>query len=281
VSGLFFTSPERQRRVEASTRRWRSGLVFALPLFAALPLLLSAPRSTPAQDKKDEKKQDPEIKLVIPLGVSPGKTTRLTVRGLKLDGAKELRFSDPGVKVKIVSKGAAPVPDKNPNVVGDTQIVVDLTVPAEVKTPLTVSAVTPAGEAKPHAVLVETTLPVVAEKEPNDGFRQAQTIQLPQVVDGVIERPKDVDVFRFEGKAGQKVVAEVFAARHGSGLDPILTLYSAAGQVLATNDDFGGTLDSRVEFTLPAAGAYFLAVQDAHDLGGPPNVYRLVLRPAG
>ena len=113
------------------------------------------------------------------------------------------------------------------------------------------------------------------------GFRQAQTIRLPQVVDGAIDRPKDVDVFRFEGKAGQKVVAEVLAARHGSGLDSILTLYTAAGQVLATSDDMPGSVDSLIEFTLPADAVYFLAIQDAHDQGGPPNVYRLVLRPAG
>src|SRR5205823_6624075 len=75
--------------------------------------------------------------------------------------------------------------------------------------------VTPAGESKPHPLLVETKTPVVKEKEPNDGFRAAQKVTLPVVVEGTIERAKDVDVFKFAGKRGQTLVAELVADRHG------------------------------------------------------------------
>src|SRR5262249_41963454 len=188
--------------------------------------------------KKVEKKVEPQVIMVIPLGASPGKTTKLTVRGMKLDGAKEVRFSDPKVTAKILSKGKAAVPDKNADKVGDTQLVAEVTLPAELPgEPLPVVVVTPAGESKPHALLVETALPVLAEKEPNDGFRQAQPVPVPCAVDGLIERPRDVDVFRIEGKAGQQLVLEVLAARHGSALDSILTLYDATGREVASNDD--------------------------------------------
>jgi hypothetical protein len=121
---------------------------------------------------------------------------------------------------------------------------------------------------------------VIPEKEPNDGFRQAQKIQVPQVIDGLIDRPRDVDVFRFEGKAGQKVICEILAARHGSALDSILTIYDAQGRELASNDDTEASPDSRLEVTLPKAGIYHVTVMDAHDQGGPEHVYRLVVRQA-
>ena len=35
------------------------------------------------------------------------------------------------------------------------------------------TVVTPAGESEPHKLLVDKT-PTIAEKEPNNGFRQAQ-----------------------------------------------------------------------------------------------------------
>ncbi len=85
-------------------------------------------------------------------------------------------------------------------------------------------------------------------------------------------------MFRFEGKAGQKVVLEVHAARFGSPLDSVLTLYDSAGNIIDTNDDIEGSTDSRIESTLPKAGTYYVAVSDAHDLGASFFLYRLSLQ---
>jgi hypothetical protein len=262
----------------------------AVPLLVAVCVLAVLPPGLPsvrAQDKKKVEKQvEPRVTMVIPLGAAPGKTTKLTIRGLKLDTATEIRFTGPKakakipeVKAKIVSKGKAAVPDKNPEKVGDTQLVAEVSLPAgQPGEPLTFVVVTPSGETKPHPILVETSLPVVAEKEPNDGFRQAQAIPVPGVVDGVIERPRDVDVFRIEGRAGQRLQLEVLAARYGSALDSILTVYDAAGREVASNDDIKDSVDSRVEVTLPRDGIYYACIIDAHDQGGPEHVYRLVVR---
>ncbi len=97
----------------------------------------------------------------------------------------------------------------------------------------------------------------------------------------MIEQAKDVDVFRFHAAAGTRVAAEVIAARRGSALDSLLTLYNSDGRILATNDDArvgpNGELssDSLIEYTIPAEGDYFLALVDAQDLAGPAHVYRL------
>jgi hypothetical protein len=246
-------------------------------------MLAGLPQGSPAgraQDKKKgEKKVEPQVLMVIPLGAAPGKTTKLTVRGLKLDGAREMRFANAQVKARIVSKGKASVPDKNPEKVGDTQLVAEVTLPAGLPgEPLPFVVVTPSGETRPHPILVETKLPVVAEKEPNDGFRQAQAVPVPGAVDGVIERPRDVDVFRLDGRAGQRLQLEVLAARYGSALDSILTVYDAAGREVASNDDLKDSVDSRVEVALPRDGTYYACIIDAHDQGGPAHVYRLVIR---
>jgi len=250
------------------------------PLFLLGTLVLCwAGRPIVAQDKKkSEKKGPPRVVVVVPLGAAPGKTTKLTIRGSSLDKATEVKVA--GGKAKIVSKGPAPVPDKNPEKVGDTQVVAEVTLDEKLPDGApTLVVVTPDGDTKPHQLLVELVLPVVPEKEPNEGFKQSQAIALPVVIEGSIDRPRDVDVFRFTGKKGQKLSAEVIAHRHGSALDAMLTLYNAAGQQVAFNDDLApDTRDARLEVVLPADGDYFLVLIDAHDTGGPAHAYRLVVK---
>jgi hypothetical protein len=147
------------------------------------------------------------------------------------------------------------------------------------------------------------TLPEGLENEPNDesatplarnvgegsGVRataRAQRVNLPIIVNGRIDRPGDVDVFRFEGRAGQEVVAEVYARRLGFPLDSSLELTDASGQV-AFNDDFEDTgagltthhADSYIRTKLPRTGTYFLTLRDAQHHGGAECAYRLRLSP--
>jgi hypothetical protein len=241
-------------------------------------LALTSPPTFAQDKKKPDKKAEPRVLVVVPLGAAPGKTKKLTIRGIGLDKATDVKVEHG--TAKLVSKGAAPVPDKNPDKVGDTQVVAEVTL--DEKLPdgtVALTVVLPDGETKPHKVLIESTLPVVAEKEPNEGFKQSQEIKLPVVVEGMVERPRDVDVFRFAGKRGQKVTAEVLAHRYGSPLDAMLTLYNAAGQQVAFNDDLApDTRDARLEVVLPADGDYFLVLIDAHDAGSPAHAYRLVVK---
>jgi hypothetical protein len=134
---------------------------------------------------------------------------------------------------------------------------------------------------------VVDTLPERFEKEPNDQPKTAQRIKLPVIVNGRIDRPGDWDVFRLEGHAGEEIVAEVFARRLGSPLDSVLKLTDAGGRQLAFNDDFedkGAGLithqaDSRIDYTFPAKGTYYLHLGDAQQKGGPEYVYRLRISP--
>lgn len=239
-----------------------------------LALLLLVPlTSVEAQPKKD----GPKIIGTAPLGVVPGTAVKLTIRGLKLDTATEVRVGESRDSVKILNKSKVMPPNQvPPTLVGDTQVQVELKLPPNIKGPtVPLVVITPEGETTAHALLVDSE-PLVAEKEPNNGFRQAQPVQLGQIIDGLISQNQDVDVFRFDGSAGQRVVIEVFASRHGSPLDPVLTLFDAAGNILAVDDDGAGHAnDARLEITLRQSGMFYLSVADAHDLGGPTHFYRL------
>ncbi len=242
-------------------------------------LVIAASSIAPAQDKKADKKDTPRVVVVAPLGIPAGARTRLTIWGVKLDAATEVRFFEPKVMAKIVKAEKVTVPNQqDPNRIGDSKLQVEVEVPDGIAmSELSFLIVTKTGESPPHKLLVNGEPMPIAEKEPNNGFRQAQAITVPSVIDGSIGSPQDVDVYKIDGTKGQRLVCEVLAARYGSPVDSILTLYHADGKILAINDDHDGSPDSRLEVTLPKNGMYYLSLVDAHDMGGPQYAYRLVV----
>jgi hypothetical protein len=131
------------------------------------------------------------------------------------------------------------------------------------------------------------TLPECTETEPNDTTEGAQRVVFPQIVNGRIGSPGDVDVFAFDGRAGEEVVAEVWARRLDSPLDPALRLADPAGAEVAANDDHDDPemglvthqADPYLRVKLPKDGAYRAYLCDAQRQGGDEYAYRLQLRP--
>ena len=133
--------------------------------------------------------------------------------------------------------------------------------------------------------------PEVTEAEPNDG-RELAT-QLPPggvTVNGRFGKSGDADWYRIALKKGQGVLLEVAAQRHlRSPVDTALLVTDAAGKTVAENDDgdmFAGqcehdfpSADSRLEFSAPADGDYFVRVTDQGGAAGPRAVYRLTAEP--
>lgn len=134
-----------------------------------------------------------------------------------------------------------------------------------------------------HLPFAVDSLPEVLAREPNKTPATAQRVKLPLIVNGRIEKPGDLGVFRFEGRAGEEIVAEVMARRLDSPLDSILKLTDAKGRQIAMNDDYedkGAALithqaDSFIQVKLPAAGTYYLSIGDTQHKGGPDYAYRL------
>lgn len=131
------------------------------------------------------------------------------------------------------------------------------------------------------------TLPECLEQEPNDQQAHAQQVTSPAIVNGRIGKPDDSDMFCFQGRAGDEIVAEIIARRLNSPLDSILKLTDASGKQLAANDDYedksaGLTThhaDSWLRVALPADGKYYLHLTDMQHRGGPEYAYRLRISP--
>jgi hypothetical protein len=94
----------------------------------------------------------------------------------------------------------------------------------------------------------------------------------------------DIDVYSFQGTAGNQATAEIFAQRLPLGftvyLDSFLEILDSNCAQLTYNDDITPTVvqDSRISnYTLPYTGAYYIRVSDLRGDGRPDFVYDLQL----
>lgn len=261
-----------------SFRRLRFGIHFKLGCVLWTVLALTQ-MSASAQDKKADDKL-PKVIVAVPLGIIVGKTNTLEIRGLNLDTAETIRFTNSTLRATVTSKGKADVPqNQKKERLGDTQVKATVFVPADFQSDEAAFTVeTPDGKSAPARLPVLRPGTFIEESEENGSFAKPQSITLPTTVRGAIKAAQDVDVYAFEGQAGQRVTADILASRLGSPLDATLTLWNARNTLLASADDAASDRDPRLAFTLPATGRYFLVVQDAHDAGSALHNYLLSLK---
>lgn len=128
-------------------------------------------------------------------------------------------------------------------------------------------------------------LPEFVETEPNNLPEAAEEVATPVAINGQLAPALDEDCFRFQGRAGQSLVAAVLA--HGMDtklrpgfnvgfLDANLELLDDRGAVLAAAEDTLG-LDPLIHHTLPADGTYTVRVRALAFKGARGCVYRLTL----
>jgi hypothetical protein len=123
--------------------------------------------------------------------------------------------------------------------------------------------------------LVVVRDPVIREAANNDTRQTAQAITLPATICGALEKAEDVDYFKFKVNAGTALTFHVHCQRLQNCIhdlqehaDPILTLRSATGTVLASNDNyFAG--DPLLHYRFTAGGEYFLEIRDTRYGGNP------------
>ncbi len=121
----------------------------------------------------------------------------------------------------------------------------------------------------------------VLEAEPNEdqATSTASATGEPIALNGIIEKPGDIDYFKLPLKKGMTLEVQTFAQSIGSPLDSVVNIYNEKGGSLSGNDDGGGRrrLDSKFKIGIPADGNYFVRVTDHLDRGGPTFVYRIEL----
>ena len=118
-------------------------------------------------------------------------------------------------------------------------------------------------------------LPNVIEVEPNQKVDNATRGELPAAFCGVIDKPGDLDRFRFAAKKGEVWDMNIVAREIRSPLDSILRVRKASGEQLASSDDNAGRPDSYIRFTVPEDGEYVADIVDQLKQGGPTYAYRL------
>ncbi len=229
-----------------------------------------------------------QLGSTAPVVVQRGKESTISIRSnFTLDGAYKVLFDRSGIEAKFLETKPISAPRSGRGRPG-TPFQFTVSVPPDhpvgvyeyrVATKTAVSSV---------AHLMVTDLPVVDEeaKKENGLPSTAQTVTVPSAIAGVCEKTEDVDCYKIRAKAGQTVTFEIFAQRvtqavhsmqSGNGtylMDPILTLMTSTGQVLAQNDNFVGG-DAFIAHTFAADGEYVVSVRDTRYIGNTKYVYCL------
>jgi hypothetical protein len=201
---------------------------------------------------------EPSVQSVFPRGAARGVATELELRGDNLAGLTEIEVAGRGVRAEVLSAH-----------------------PSHARVRVVAASDAEAGRRDfrvrgPQGTYVGAleigARPELDEAEPNGDWRKPQPLELPAVVNGIVDT-EDFDHFAFEAAAGRTYVFHVLATRNGSRLDADLAVLDSAGHELLWNDDDTIFGDPHLEFTPGEAGRYVLRVGS---LAGNRNAdYRL------
>lgn len=220
---------------------------------------------------------EPAVNTVLPRGGQLGSAVSVTLYGDRLDEVEEIILYQVGITVtdlKVVNA-------------------------KQVKGVFRIAADAPLGE---HPFRVRTStgvsylrtfwvnpLPSIQEVhsfdpkrkrdlEKNDSFESPQVVELNKIIHGVA-RKEDADYYRFRGKKGQRITAEVFGMRLGRTMfDPYLAILDSNRFELATCDDTVLTKrDPFLSLVLPADGDYTILVRESSYQGDRNSDYLLHL----
>jgi hypothetical protein len=232
----------------------------------------------------------PTLNVVTPQGVARGATVEMTVEGLNLAGAWAIHFSEPGVAGRILrvkelpdlpdirlgSNGTpstidvGPLPPRN-------QVTVEVDVdPSAHVGRVSFRLLTPLGASPEGAFLVEPYYGESPDREPNDTPENAFEAFLPTILAGVINRPGDVDHYKFRARAGEELVFFNGAAMLGSQLQPVIRLLDENLNVVR-EVGYDGLPAARFAHRFEKDGTYFARIGDYESSGRAANFYRIIV----
>ena len=150
------------------------------------------------------------------------------------------------------------------------------------------------GEETIEAPAVSSEPIYLSETEPNDMTDGALPISVPTVIEGVIGRPGDIDIFRFQAEPGQRLAFEIETPEaKPPHFNPRISVVDSQDHELFTNlyrkrSLYNNNADEQVYFKSVRpkviysfkGGEYFLQVRDVTSrYGNPRYAYRLLVRP--
>ena len=237
----------------------------------------------------------PKLTAISPEWIQRGTTIDITLTGENLGGVTQIIFNGDAGLSATNQPPAAP-PPANPSVVVEStgggitraepaapprdekKLVLKVTATADASlSARELRVVAPGGVSNPLNLNVGQW-PEIAKRDPNTSLADAQPVELPAVISGVLNTAAQTNHYKFKAKKGEEFVFEVDAARRGLALDSSLMVLDANGKELARNEDAIG-LDSLLFFTAPADGEFFVALRDFRYRGGNEYSYRLTAGP--
>jgi len=199
----------------------------------------------------------PELTTVFPAGGQVGQAVEVTVSGGNLQALRTLHCNVPGVHCERLDASRF-----------------RLSIPANAMPGLyDLWGMGDNGVSAPRMLVIGNRAEQV-EVEPNETGSTAMPVPLDVVINGRIEKPTDIDQFRFDARRGQRVVVECSAERIDSRLRAVLEIHDASGRRLAVNRGYFGS-DPLIDFRVPADGSYVVNVLDLIATGSAEHYYRL------
>ena len=221
----------------------------------------------------------PQLTSISPAAAQRGQTIEIVLEGKNIDETAEIWLSKKGINAEI--KQRTPIPTvrfdgsgisgqvpSNPRLLLSFEIAPDAPLGNH-----QIRLITPNGVSNPQNFLVGN-LPEINEKEPNNVPEQANLLELPATVSGVVSSIDDLDSFKFKLKKGARLICDISAQRIGSPLDTYLELYDPNGKEVAKSRD-GNGLDSFIDYTTQIEGEWTLNLRDVRFQGGGNYRYRL------
>ena len=201
----------------------------------------------------------PTFTAIDPPGLQRGSETELTLRGARLDDAKELMFYEGGIEVTHFE------------VVNTSTIKTKLKVAPEARLGFHGVRIRTETGITDLRLLSVGALPQVAEVEPNNDFAAPQVVGMNSTVYGVVQT-EDVDHFVVEAKKGERITAELEGLRLGNAFfDPYLAILNEKRFELSRSDDAALLRqDCLCSIIAPEDGKYIVQVRESA-YGGDGN----------
>ncbi len=269
------------------------GFIRRKPFVAVLVLSCIVAMITSAKPAFAQQNNLPVAQLtsIFPFGGKIGASVDVTLAGPDLDDLTGLHFSHPGITAQprssqpTAAEPAAALGNKESGKgknkggkAGGSAVAVPLAFTVNIGSDVPsgiyeVRAVGRYGISNPRMFLVDQRA-FVTESGSGSTLEMAQTLLLDTNVFGALGAEKS-DYYKFQAKAGQRILVECWAHRSDSKADATLVLFDTNGRELQRNNDTYRR-DPLIDFTASADGTYSIQIFDFLYRGGSNDYgYRL------
>jgi hypothetical protein len=213
----------------------------------------------------------PHMLHALPAGMQRGSTNELTITGFNLQTIDRIVLGDSLAEGKVVKTEPG-------------ALVAHMAVPTSVRPGhYRLRAFSGSQEVMRQ---IEVVVSDLEERlvTPASSRQTPQPITVPVAFSGVFDHKKAAHFFAFDVQAGERLVFDVDSMKLGYLDDPLVSLYTVDGKLLASHDDRvqqngdePPNLDSYLVYRFEKAGRYVAMIRDCANRGDPNYIYRLAI----